>query len=183
MKIISEFNSLQEMNQYYCNSFSFDDSITFLGNSSLHSDLLLSLSEKVIQTVKNSQSSFYIYQFSKTSFRKNIHPSLTNSIYKAFINSLKNNSYIIELSGSNVILKPDDLTQEVYDSFLSQISFDNFDSLDFLSKLSTKISNLEADIVFYQNHISLLQDICQNLQDQVSQTSQALYDKSISTWC
>jgi len=140
MKIISEFNSLQEMNQYYCNSFSFDDSITFLGNSSQHSNVLLSLSEKVIQTVNNSESSFYIYQFSKTSFRKNIHPSLTNSVYKAFINSLKNNSYIIELSGSNVILREADLTQEVYDSFLSQISFDNFDSLDFLSKSSYNAS-------------------------------------------
>ena len=183
MKIISEFNSLEDMNQYYFNSFSFSDSIIFLGNSSEQSDLLLSLSEKVIESVRNSESSFYICQFSKTLFRKNIHFSLTNSIYKAFINSLKNNSYIIELSGSNVIFKKENLTQEVYDSFLSQISFDNFDSLDFLSKLSTKISNLEADIVFYQNHVSVLQGICENLQDQVNQTSQALYDKSISTWC
>ena len=105
MKIISEFNSLEDMNQYYFNSFSFSDSIIFLGNSSEQSDLLLSLSEKVIESVRNSESSFYICQFSKTLFRKNIHFSLTNSIYKAFINSLKNNSYIIELSGSNVIFK------------------------------------------------------------------------------
>jgi len=182
MTFINNFNSLEDMNSYYLATFEVNDSIIFLGNSVDTSPTLLQMSQKIIDIVSASQESFYLYPFSKTIFRKNIHPLIVNSSYKAFINALKNNSYIIEHSGFNVVLKKHPLTKEVYNSYIFQINIDTSDLNNYFSKINTKISNLEADIEFYKNYITDLESHCKSLDDKLIDFEQQIYNKSIATW-
>jgi len=182
MSFINKFNSLSHMDDYYQSIFEVNNSIVFLGNSNETSLSLQQMSQKIIDIVTSSEDSFYVYPFSKTLFRKNIYFHLVHSTYKAFINSLKNHSYIIEHSGSNVIFKKALITQEIYDSYLSQINLDTSDLSNYFSKVSTKISNLEADIEFYKNYILELQTTNDDLNSKLLDAQEQIYNKSISTW-
>jgi len=177
--LIHRFSDLDHFTSYFLSTIEDTHPV------SLNSDNVQSLAEQysmsssVISEVSSSPYRFYLYTFSKTSYRKNVHPYIPNVLYKRMYNTLKLSNVIREATGSIVLLHLLPFTQEMYDSI--SISSD-LDNLKVLNNIIDNFSNINSDNQYYIDYIKSLEQECAELRSLNSQLLEQIQNSKLVTW-
>lgn len=141
------------------------------------------IEENSFQTYKDmydllKDSQLYVYPWSKTIYRKSIHPKLPDSLYKRFYNQLKQVEYITAATGNYVMISHFDLSDENFNSMLNTQTID-------IKALQSAISYLQEnnnDTSYYISYISSLEFEINTLKEEVETLKNQIKNSSLTTW-
>lgn len=195
MTLVTTFDSLESLNNYYYNSFNVDfDHVKI--NLSDHNFTSaeeffehysqISFSQKIYNFIsvqlangQSNTSTFYYFPISKANFRKAVHPDIPESIYKRFYKALNTNSYIIEASTFHVFIEKKPLTEPIF-KYVTWL--DLHDGTQLLENVTTIFTSILEDNKYYISKIRDLENIQQQLHSQIEEMQNQIYNNSISTW-
>jgi len=181
MNIITSFQSLDSLNIHYVSSIENGLANNFLTelNSSSNQFNLIDLS--IQETINNSHYKYYLFEGSKTNFRKTIFPEIIDSCYKKLYSVLKKNQFIIEASAVRVIFCAKLITMQMLEEINSEYEFYD-DHLRILTSVINRVNDAEADKLYYQKVINNLIERCAQLENDLNFAHQQVHNKTISTW-
>lgn len=179
MTVIQRFNDLTHLCDYVESSIASSNPIKLTpDNVQLYAETY-SLHSSIINEVTQSPYPFYLYTFSKTSYRKNVHPYIPNVLYKRFYNNLKTSNIIREASGSIVLIHLLPFTQELFDSIANT---SNVDNIKVLNQIMDNFSNVSADNQYYIDYIKSLESKCYELEQQNADLLAQVQNSKLITW-
>lgn len=195
MTLVTSFQSLEDLNTYYYNSFDVnidhvkinlsDHNFTSAEEFFEHYPQI-SFSQKIYNFIsvqlangQSNSSTFYYFPISKTNFRKTVHPDIPESIYKRLYKALTTNSYIIEASAFHIFIERKPLTEPIF-KYVTWL--DLHDGTQLLENVTTIFSSILEDNKYYVAKIRELEDYQQNLYNQINDLQNQIYNNSITTW-
>lgn len=180
MNVIHRFDNVDHINSYMndrINNFPF---VQLTADNIQQYAETYSMNPSLIHDVQNTtDTSFYIYIGSKTTYRKTVHSFIPNVLYKRMYNSFKLNGYIREANGTHVIIHLKPVTQDVYDDITITSDLDN---QKVLNQLIDNFSNVSADNQYYIDYIKSLEQRCQELAAENENLKSQIFSAKISTW-
>jgi hypothetical protein len=180
MTVIRSFTDLNHLSNYFRQSLSHPcvDQLTADNIQSYTATYpITSINTETFQSLEVSP--YYIYQGSKTAYRKNVHSYIPNVLYKRFYTTLKSTSNILEATGSYVILQNKPIEQATYDIINAQASIDN---QKVLAQLLDNFSNVTLDNDYYVSYIISLEEKYALVIQENEDLKNQLYNTKISTW-
>lgn len=127
-----------------------------------------------------SLSSFvYVFPWSKTTYRKTVHPNIVDSTYKRLYGLLKNVDYIVDATGSCVTISPCVVSEEKFSAFLGELNTFTEKSLQ---SVIGYIQEISSDHSYYIQVIESLENKVKDLEQQNNELSLQLTNKSLTTW-
>ena len=143
--------------------------------------MLFRSDSSVQETINTSHYKYYLFEGSKTNFRKVIFPEVIDSYYKKLYSVLKKNDFILEASATRVIFVAKLITINMFEDINSEYQFYD-DHLKILTSVINRVNDADADKLYYQKVINKLIDRCIELENELNQAYQQVHNKSISTW-
>jgi len=181
MNIITSFSTLDSLNLHYVSSIENGLNNNLLIELNPESDQLKTMDPSIQQTINNSYYKYYLFEGSKTNFRKIIFPEIIDSYYKKFYSVLKKNFFIAEASATKVIFAAKLITTNMFQEINSEYeSYD--DHLKILTSVINRLNDAEADKLYYQKVINILIEKCHQLENDLNLAYQQVHNKTISTW-
>lgn len=193
MTLVTSFQSLEDLNTYYYNSFDIDSNnikIDLSEHNFSSADAFLqhysqvSFSQKIynfisVQIANTHTGTYYYFPFSKTMFRRIIHPDIPESMYKRFYKALTTNSYIIEATTSHIFIEKKPLTEPMF-KYITWLDID--DGTHLLENISTIFTSILEDNKYYISKIRDLEHSQSKLTDEIQNLHNQIYNNSITTW-
>jgi len=195
--IISKFNDLQNLNEYYLNSFNSDKIFpltavhfallkngmhSLIGEDGTADNTSTQIQEWISENNINLEDytplpNTYFYLGSKTNYRNEIHPFVVDSTYKKLYTSLKKHSYISEANGTYVILRKDQLMLDVYNE--TQIPEPN---LDLLENILLEFKSMRQYVKYYDALVKNLLLLIEEKDETIISLSNKISDDQLSSW-
>jgi DNA-binding transcriptional regulator YhcF (GntR family) len=139
------------------------------------SDQLDAYTQKYAESNKN----LYIYPWSKTIYRRTIHPNIPDSVYKKMYNLLKSNGYITAATGNYVTIKNQPITEDQFNSAFSDNEAINDKAIQ---NILANIQELSADNSYYMKMIGDLENKIHQLEVENNEIRNQLSNKHLTTW-
>lgn len=139
------------------------------------SDQLDAYTQKYAESDKN----LYIYPWSKTIYRRTIHPNIPDSVYKKMYNLLKSNGYITAATGNYVTIKNQPITEDQFNSAFSDNEAINDKAIQ---NILANIQELSADNSYYMKMIGDLENKIHQLEVENNEIRNQLSNKHLTTW-
>lgn len=207
--IINKFESVEKLNEYLKNSLNnstivkIDDYIKYFAynaintyipsfqslaigsvdlnnfNSFVEANIPLESKEQWQSGFNDCNVSFYVYPFSKTNYRKNIHSNITESLYKKMYNFLKSVGIISAATGSYVIVSFREVTLDEFNNNFSEV--ETFDD-KLLQGILNKMQDLNADNAYCIKVINQLEEKVLQLEAEKINLSNQISNKFLTTW-
>lgn len=193
MTLVTSFKSLEDLNTYYDNSFNVNcDHVeidlsknTFASVDDFFEQYpQISFSQKIynfisVQITNNTNSTYYYFPFSKSSFRKLIHPDIPESLYKRLYKALTTNLYIIEATAFHVFVEKKPLTEPMF-KYITWL--DAHDGTHLLENITTIFSSILEDNNYYISKIRDLENLNSKLTGEIQNLHNQIYNNSMTTW-
>lgn len=179
MNLIHRFSDLKHFTDYFHSTIDISNPILLTSDNVQALAEQYSMSSSVISEVSTSHYPFYLYTFSKTSYRKNVHPYIPNVLYKRMYNSLKLSNIIREANGSFVLIHLQPFSNELYDSISASSDLDN---LKVLNSIIDNFSNVTSDNQYYLDYIKNLEEECNNLKQMNADLLLQVQNSKLITW-
>lgn len=180
MTLVTSFSDLHHLSSYFKSSLK-NSSVFQLTSENIDNYIqslpIESVNRDMVIAYENSP--YYIFPFSKSLYRKIVHPDLPNALYKRFYSSLKSSNNILEANGSWVILFDTPIEQQTFDQLASAVAIDN---QKVLNQLMDNFSNAMSDNDYYISYIATLEKKCLALQQENSDLKSQLHNAKITTW-
>lgn len=181
MNIITSFQTLDSLNIHYVSSIENGLANNLLVELSSTSSQFNLIDPSIQETINTSHYKYYLFEGSKTTFRKSIFPEIIDSYYKKLYSVLKKNQFIVEASATRVIFCAKLITLQMFEEINSEYQFYD-DHLKIMTSVINRVNDAEADKLYYQKVISNLIERCAQLEQELNAAHQQVHNKTISTW-